>query len=128
MIDYRSSIQVLIFMAFLATATGFSSCYYDVEEDLYPDETCVTEGVTYQFDIQPIIDNNCNVCHNSVSRQGGIILEGYDNLSQYAANGRLLGVIKHQSGFSPMPKDQGKLPDCTIAQIEAWINAGYPNN
>jgi hypothetical protein len=31
-------------------------------------------------------------------------------------------------GFSPMPKSNAKLSDCTIAQLEKWIAQGAPNN
>ena len=104
------------------------SCYYDVEEGLYSETACQTDGMSYQTHIKPILDSKCNGCHSSASRLGGIALDTYADVSSYAADGKLLGVVKHTSGYSPMPKNESQLPDCTIAQIEAWIADGFPDN
>ena len=108
--------------------TILPGCYYDVEEELNTPDACVTTGMSYQADIKPIIDSQCNACHNGASRLGGISLETHADVSQYASNGRLIGVIRHDSGYSPMPKNGAKLPDCAIAKIEAWIADGFPDN
>jgi hypothetical protein len=44
------------------------------------------------------------------------------------ANNKLLGSLKHLSGFSAMPKNASQLSLCDITAIEKWIAAGYPNN
>ena len=105
-----------------------SSCYYDVEEELYLSIECSTTDMSYQNDILPIISNNCFNCHNAASNFGGVTLEGFSTLKTYVDNGQLLGVIKHESGFSPMPKNSPKLLECEIEKIDAWINSGAPNN
>lgn len=107
---------------------GVSACYYDVEEELYPTTECETNEVTYSAVVLPIIDNNCYACHDAANNFGGIILESYEELKPYVDNGSLLSVIRHESGFSPMPKNRAKLLDCDIAKIEEWINQGAPNN
>ena len=84
---------------------GIGGCYYDVEEDLYGTTECSTDDMSYQTDIFPIINNNCLVCHSAASNFGGITLESYDFLKSYVNNGQLIGVINHESGFSPMPKN-----------------------
>lgn len=104
------------------------SCTYNVEEELFPVNNCNTIDITYSLDVEPIIQSNCYVCHDSASRLGGITLEGYDNLKAFVDNGRLIGVINHQSGFSPMPKGAAKLPDCDIAAIEQWVAEGAKDN
>ena len=101
---------------------------YDVEEELYPTTECETNGITYSGIILPIIENNCYSCHDAANNFGGITLEGYTQLKSYVDNGSLLGVIRHDSGFSPMPKNLAKLLDCEIAKIETWINNGAPDN
>jgi len=108
----------------------YSACYYDVEEELYgPQMPCDTSfAVSYTQHIVPIISQNCNICHASNVILGGIITEGYSNLSALASSGRLLGVITHSSGFSPMPQGGNKLRDCDITTIRRWIDAGFPNN
>lgn len=105
-----------------------SSCVSNNEEDLYPDETCDTLNVTYSLTIAPIINHNCNRCHSAVAPSSGIPLEGYDNLKASVDDGLLVGSIKHEDGFIPMPEEAPKLPDCDIHQIEIWVNNGAPNN
>ena len=62
------------------------------------------------------------------SNLSGILLDNYEGLSEYASNGKLLGAIKHEEGFLPMPADGGQLGECSIEKIEAWINQGGKNN
>lgn len=111
-------------------AMFFTSCYYDVEEILYPPSNCQTANMSLQNNIEPILDRNCYICH-SIDQgiyNGNVILEGYDNLKIYVDNGKLLGSIKHASGFEPMPQNAPKLGDCDIAKTEQWILDGALNN
>ena len=92
-----------LFFSFLATAFA-TGCYYDVEETLYPSTgPCITADLSYKTDIVPILDNSCMVCHSNAANLGNVSLEGYDNLKVYVTNGKLLGSIKHESGYSAMP-------------------------
>ncbi|MCO6488523.1 MAG: hypothetical protein J5I98_08905 [Phaeodactylibacter sp.] len=118
----------ITFLPLFALFLGFSSCYYDVEEELYPEIDCDTQGVTYSGTIQPLLSENCLVCHSAAVNTAGITLEGYDKLKTQVDNGRLLGAIRHQPGFSPMPQGAAQLPECDIMKIEAWISNGAPNN
>jgi cytochrome c553 len=105
-----------------------NSCYYDNVEDLYPQTDCDTANITFANDVNPIINNNCTGCHNNSFASGGVNLETYDNIVSVANNGSLMGVIKHESGWSPMPKNGNKLSDCDISKLEIWISDGTPNN
>ena len=105
-----------------------SSCVSNNEEDLYPDETCDTLNVTYSGTISPIINQNCIRCHSAVAPSSGLPLEGYDHLKVSVDEGLLVGSIKHEEGFIPMPEDAPQLPDCAIHQIEIWVDEGAPNN
>ena len=118
----------LKFVIVLFLIIFFGSCYYDVEEELYQTIECSTADMSYQSDILPILENNCLQCHDAASNFGGITLEGFDQLKTYVNNNQLIGVIKHEAGFSPMPKNAAKLLDCEIEKIEAWITDGAPNN
>ena len=106
----------------------FSSCYYDVEEELYPMLTCDTTNVSYSNDILPIVKTNCYRCHDAANNFGGITLEGYVRLKDIVDKGRILGAIKQETGFSPMPKNSPKLIDCDIMKLEKWISEGAVNN
>ena len=105
-----------------------TSCVSNNEEELYPDETCDTLNITYSGTIAPIISQNCERCHSAVAPSSGIPLEGYDNLKASVDNEMLLGSIRHDDGFVPMPEDGPKLPDCDIRQIEIWVEDGAPDN
>lgn len=105
----------------------FSSCYYDVAETLYPAGTCNTANMSYETDIRPILQHNCYVCHSVAANNGNVTLEGYNQLTPYLSE-RLLGSIKQQNGFSPMPKNSSQLSSCEIAKIEQWIIDGAQNN
>ena len=118
-----SSVIAIFLAAFL------QSCYYDNVEDLYPSPpACDTTNVSYSDEVWPVISSNCTGCHSGGAPSGNVSLENYDEIVRAANNGSLLGTIKHENGWSPMPKGGGKLPDCDIAKIESWVNAGTPDN
>ena len=120
---------LLILIPIILVALMLSSgCYYDNEEELYPTDTCNTSDMSYSADVLPILEDNCYSCHNQAGNQGGITLEGYSNLKTYVDNGKLLGAIKHEDGFSAMPQGEPQLAECQIAKIEAWIDQGASDN
>jgi hypothetical protein len=120
--------KYLIIILLMFLTASFEGCYYDVEEELYPDNSCDTSSAMYNLNIKPVIENNCLICHSQAANQGNVVLEGHANLANYASTGQLLGAIRHEPGFSPMPKGGGKLNDCDISLIEKWVAAGTPNN
>ena len=112
------------------TSILFQSCTHDNEEELYGEE-CKKENLSYSEDISSIISNHCILCHsdaNYTSLGGGIPLEAYENVKNFAESGALLGTVKHLSGYTPMPKGGAKLDDCQLEQIEIWIEEGFLNN
>ena len=116
-----SATYLLIFSIVL-----LQSCYYDVEEELYPATSCETDNMSYQNDILPLLTSNgCIGCHGDLAT---LDLNGYNDIKIYVDNGSLLGSIKHESSFRAMPDNQPKLDQCTIAKIESWILNGAPNN
>lgn len=122
----RKFIQLILGVAVIIL---LHSCYYDNVEELYPQAPeCDTTNVTYSNDVWPVIEVNCTTCHNNGSPSGNVSLSNYDEIVAAAQNGSLLGTIRHESGWSPMPKGGGKLPECDIQYIEIWVNAGTPDN
>lgn len=113
----------LVIMSLLATG-----CYYDNEEELYGISECETANMSYLLDIAPILALSCFPCHRNDVADGSVKLGSYSEVKIWVNNGALLGAINHESGFSPMPKVGGKLPDCTIEKIVSWIDAGAPDN
>ncbi len=89
---------------------------------------CDTSIFSYSTAVSPIMNTFCKGCHNPSSLGGGIDVSTYTSVKAIATNGKLMGSIKHTSGFSPMPQGSTKLSDCRITQIQKWINAGSLNN
>ena len=112
-------------IAILVLATA--GCYYDIEEELYPGG-CQIGMVTYTETVVPILERECYTCHDALSQNGGINLEGYDNVLIQVENGRLLGAIRHEAGFSPMPDGRPKIDACSIGKIEKWVDEGALDN
>ncbi|HMM11467.1 MAG TPA: cytochrome c [Bacteroidales bacterium] len=109
-------------------AISLNSCYKDNEEDLYGTDNCVTTNVSFNTQVQPVLNANCVSCHSGAGASAGIRLSNHTEVSAAIDGGRFVGAIKHQSGFSAMPPSGPKLTNCQISQIEAWIAQGKPNN
>ena len=119
------------FFSILLLIVGVQACYYDNEEDLYPisNETgCDTTAISYSQFVSTLISQHCLACHSGSTPSGNISLASYDDIKALAQNGRLMGVLRHDAGFSPMPKGSNKLPDCDIKKVAAWIGDGAKNN
>jgi mono/diheme cytochrome c family protein len=98
-------------------------------QDLQCQETsCDTTELSFTQTIQPIFQRSCTGCHGAAVVNAGIRLHDYEHVVQAVQSGRLLGAIRHDAGYSPMPQGGNKLPACEIDQIAAWIEAGTPNN
>jgi hypothetical protein len=115
---------------FLLTVGLFSSCYYDVESELYPNKpACDTLNVTYKLTIKPILErNNCLNCHNTGLNSGGVNLDNYSSLAPTIASGKLLSSVNHDGKASKMPQGGAKIPDCDLKKIEIWIKNGAPDS
>lgn len=111
---------------FVFVFTGMQSCYYDVEEELYPEglSNCDTTAVTYTSTINAITATSCAVtgCHTGVAPSAGLFLNTYEQVKSIADDGRLLQKVIIERSMPPV----GPLPDCERAAIEDWINAGAP--
>jgi len=127
----KNILLIFVFGIVLASLVIQTGCYYDNEEDLYPfKEMCDTSAVTLSGVIKPILQPNCYSCHSAAASGAagaGINLEDYGNLKGWADNGKLLCAVEHGDNCSPMPKG-GKLRECDILKIAAWISAGALDN
>jgi hypothetical protein len=118
----------LLLTGYICILFVLNSCVSNVEEELYPPDTCDTTQVTYGGTIAPIIELNCFACHEGDQSVSGISLNGYDNLKAMVDAGRLIGALRHQEGFSPMPQNASALPECELLKIEKWVDDGAPDN
>jgi len=115
------------YRAFILLALSLSlivACKHDPEIVVAPDPDptlCDTITVTYELTVKPILEANCFSCHNAGNPSGGIDLTDFSKLTSLAADGKLMGSIKHLNGYSPMPQGSNRLSDCDIAKIDKWI-------
>jgi hypothetical protein len=109
---------------FLGAVTVFSSCYYDVEEELYGGQVCDTPLSVNWSHIKPLIETHCNNgnCH-VVNGIGLGVFDSYAGVKAKVDNGsfasRVLD-IRDMPGYS--------LPACDYVLLEAWLDAGAPEN
>ena len=112
-------------MLFLLTSILTFGCYYDNEEELYPDGApCDLENITYLNDIKPIIDNNCAIsgCHVTGTRRKD--LTTYQGLKDVVDDGRLIERVIIRKDMPPSQP----LSQCERNKIQKWINEGALEN
>jgi hypothetical protein len=119
----RSFFLIAIFIFCLA-----AGCTKTSQEALMDQKLCAKDTISFHEDIAPMLHSNCLPCHSASQASGSIILETYDDISGLAGTGYLLGVIKHDPGYLPMPNNGGQLSNCQIKAVETWINQGTKNN
>ncbi len=116
-------------MVLLFSALSLQSCYYDNEEFLYgKGSACDTSNVRYSGQVRAILQSNCVGCHNINQANGMVRLDDHAAVQARAKDGSLLGTIRHNAPYVPMPPSGTKLSNCDIAILQAWINKGAPNN
>jgi hypothetical protein len=120
----------ICFAVIMVSVTGCSKQSEDVLEAKNNAGGCDTTSVKYSSDIVPILQGNCYECHgNGTSAgSGGILLQGYSNLTPWASNGFLVGCVTRAPGYVPMPYLRPRLPDCDLNKILAWVHQGALNN
>jgi hypothetical protein len=112
------------------------SCKKSSEDILASGAICDTTNISYSAGIVPILQQNCYSCHGTgnTGGSGGILLEGYANISVYANNGELTGDVSAPAGSSGGPGNTGMpyggpmLPSCELNKILAWVHQGVKNN
>lgn len=110
---------------FIGILPLLGGCQYDVEEVLYPqDPACETIALSYTANIKQLADANCAVSGCHVAGTGRANLTTYAGLKQVADNGQMRQKVLVEKSMPP----SGPLPDCELRQIDAWLNAGAPEN
>jgi hypothetical protein len=121
----KKSLAVVLLIQLVAYA-----CSWDNEVDLYPElSSCDTLIVSFQNDVVPILSSSCYTCHSNMNAPDfafGISFEDYEDVVE--GSSLILGAIKHEEGYPAMPKGAAQLDTCSISKIEAWVNAGVPDN
>jgi hypothetical protein len=117
----RNVYLILILLVF--TTLIIEGCYYDKEDQLYPNSiACDVSHPTYNTTIKHIFITRCAVpgCHVP----GSTVID----LSTYAKDTLNLARIKVRAiDLKTMPAT-GSLSNCEIRQLQAWIDANHPEN
>lgn len=127
----KTTVKLSLIISFIITALFVVTCKHEIpltDKGGDNSDTCGTLVFSYSGAVAPLLKKSCTRCHNDTTTRGGINLSAYDGVKTVALNGRLLGSIKKQTGYKPMPPGSTKLGDCQIRQIEKWIEAGAANN
>jgi uncharacterized membrane protein len=102
-------------------------CYYDNEEELYPNSQpapndTTTQAASWTADVKPIMDSRCatNGCH--VSGQQSPALQTYDQVF----NNRVRVQVRACQQKTMPPS--APLSNTDVNKLNSWINAGAPNN
>ncbi len=97
-----------------------------------------TSGPSFAAMVAPILQSQCQMCHNDSSAFGGWNSIGFDNVINSGdrgpviipgdVDGSLLAqMIQHAAGVSAMPPSR-QLDQASIQAILDWIEAGAPDN
>ena len=89
----------------------------------------------FEKKIRPVLAEACYECHNSVDKaKGDIALDWRDALidSKIIVPGKpeesiLMGSIRHDEDYEPMPSKKPKLSNLSIKAFEDWIRMGAPD-
>jgi len=107
---------------------GSTSCTLQNEEDFLKDIICDTTDISYH-DLTYIFTGICTDCHSELfTYRDGIEMDSYNGVKSSVNTGLVWPSINHADGVPPMPVGISKLSDCELNKIEAWINAGMPEN
>lgn len=115
----------ILYLSLALLTLSLSACYYDKEEELYPNSfnnTTDTTAATYALTIAPMLTTNCNNCH----MPGG----NSPDLTTYAnvfANKDKVKARAVDGTPTPMPS-AGLMSLDNRNKLAAWIAAGAPNN
>ncbi len=116
-----------IILSFIAISSLTISCKKDKAPDIVPIESCV-DTVSFSQVVLPLIEQSCATtgCHDANTAQSGFNFSGHFNISVFSPS--MIGSIRHDASFVPMPFSAPKLADSLIQKIGCWIAQGKLNN
>jgi hypothetical protein len=129
--DFSKAFYYLTMRAPILTITGillgltFFSCEKNAATPQVVSGNCNTTNITYKNTMQSIISYDCAYskgCHAAGSIYPDF--STYAGLKYYADNGQLYEQLFISRRMPPSP--QPLLDNCTLNQINAWINTGTP--
>lgn len=143
-----SKFNFLLFAAIISTTLFISNCKHDpnpipvtpvdtVKKDTTKTVTDTTnsgnfvkDSVCFSEEILPILLSNCanSGCHDDTTRQSGIILTSYSNVTSSISGNLLVQIITDSGPLRMPPASQNGLTTQQIDVIKKWVNEGMKNN
>jgi hypothetical protein len=122
----NSNMKGFIMFSIVVLGISLNSCYYDKADKLYPSTTCDTAKMNFSNNIKPILTNNClsQGCHTTANATASIILDTYAGTKETIVGDKLINALKYLAGGSKNMPPAGKISDCDISKVEAWIKRG----
>ena len=124
----KISTCLVAYLILISFISGFFSCTFYSEEELYGIQDCDTTIVTWEHPIRDILATYCVECHNEDLAYSGVRHDVYELELIVVNDGRLNGVVNHLPGYPQMPYQRPKLPDCELLLINIWLERGAPEN
>jgi hypothetical protein len=110
----------------IVVVVSLSGCYYDNEEELYPNSVRQndTSTVSYSATIAPMVATNCSTpgCHTANGQSPDLTTyQGIFNSRSTVKSRAVLGSPSWMPAAGPMS-------DANRSALGRWIDAGAPNN
>ena len=84
-------------------------------------DNCDSSNVTFNGSVKPVFEKHCTGCHSQPDPAYNIDLNNWDDLTRIVNDGSLIGSVKHEAGYYPMPKGYD-MSDREVAVIVKWAN------
>ena len=132
MSSHLDNIKLVVFIFFISFY--MLSCKNDSEEELYVNQECNIEAVSFDKDVSSIISNHCSSCHGGTSTSGaaaGLLLVTYDQIrfaATHLTEDGIIHRITRSEGDPLLMPGSYRIPQCQIDKIIAWVDQGALNN
>ena len=128
-------ITLILFVSILLYACHHKA--YIVQNDPKITVCDTNRTISYRYDIQPILANNCYGCHSAAQASTGALdLETFTSLKAYLNNGfrgdgiygsKLFHCMLHANLALPMPPSY-TVDTCSLNLVYNWLAHGGPQN
>ena len=121
MFKVKQKFTLIVFFLLLAQ---FLSCTKDKAKE--PETSCGMQNVSFTNDIEPILENSCNLsgCHNAGSFNGDYTT--YSGVKEKVDNGSFKNRVLDLKDMPAPPVDP--LNEEQLEKISCWLEDGAPNN
>ncbi len=87
----------------------------------------MTRPIVFSRDVAPILERYCVGCHDSVSAEGGVVLDGFSDQFPDPEHARLLPRVAANLRSESMPPEGEPRPgEAELETLNAWLDAALP--